>query len=475
MSATDPASPVTYTEPFRPQYHYSPPRWWMNDPNGLVYYDGEYHLFYQYHPHDVIWGPMHWGHAVTNDLVHWETLPIALYPDELGTIFSGTVVVDANNTSGLVPGGGLIALFSYNTQTQGIAYSTDRGRTWQKYAGNPILPALKKDFRDPKVFWHEATNRWIMSIAAGESIMFLTSPDLRTWEVTSEFAEGYSSGVWEVPDLIPFKINGQTKWVLIVSVSKEAPAGGSGTRYYIGHFDGKTFTNDNPGLALWLDYGPDNYAGTIWNNAPDNRYIFLGWMNNWDYANLIPTSVWRGAMTLPRELRLIETPPGLRLSQRPVPELTKLRQPIGQWQNLSITEALSLEGLQGQQLEIIADFEIASAGTFGLDILTGQGESTRTAYDVSAQKLTVTRPQSEIPNFYPTSSASLVPIENHIRLHIFIDQSSVEIFSGDGVLSITAQVFPSPNNTRVSFFAQGGTASLVSLEAYTLTSIWNKE
>jgi fructan beta-fructosidase len=221
-----------YDEPFRPQFHYSAPHSWLNDPNGLVYWDGEYHLFYQYHPHDVIWGPMHWGHAVSTDLIHWETLPIALFPDEHGTIFSGCVVVDADNTSGLVPGGGLVAIFSYHTQTQGVAYSTDRGRTWTKYQDNPILSALRPDFRDPKVFWHE-TN-WVMVLAAGHSIMFLTSPDLLHWEIVSEFDGHYREGVWEVPDLFPMTLNEVTKWVLIVSVNPTAPAGGGGTCYYIG-------------------------------------------------------------------------------------------------------------------------------------------------------------------------------------------------------------------------------------------------
>jgi fructan beta-fructosidase len=466
-------SNMLYKEPFRPQYHYSPPQGWMNDPNGLVYYEGEYHLFYQYHPDDVVWGPMHWGHAVTTDLVHWETLPIALYPDELGTIFSGTVVIDANNTSGLVPGGGLVALYSYDNQTQGAAYSTDRGRTWQKYAGNPILPALTNDFRDPKVFWHEASKRWVMAISAGESIMFLTSSDLLVWTVASTFSGGYSGGVWEVPDLIPMTVNGQTKWVLIVSVNPTAPAGGSGTRYYVGGFDGETFIDDTPEIDLWFDYGPDNYAGTTWNNAPDNRHIFLSWMNNWDYANTIPTSTWRGAMTLPRELSLTQTPEGIRLRQTPVKELAWLRQPVGTWANLTITDEMSLEGLQGQQLEIIADFELGTATLFGFDVLAGDNQSTRIAYNVAAQKLIVSRLQSEIKNFNPIFMAPLMPIDNHIRLHILIDQSSVEIFGNDGLLAVTSQVFSSAEKTGVSLFARGGTATLISFEAHTLASIWN--
>ena len=271
-----------YSEPYRPQFHFSPPNGWMNDPNGLVYYEGEYHLFYQHNPAAAVWGPMHWGHAVSRDLVHWENLPIALYPDAIGAIWSGTVVVDADNTSGLVPGGGLVALFSYENQTQGAAFSTDRGRTWQMYASNPILPALETDFRDPKVIWHQPTARWVMVISAKQVIKFFTSENLLDWEFASDFGDwGFYGGVWEVPDLFPLSVDGQEKWVLIVSINPGGPAGGNGTRYYIGDFDGQTFTNDYPGTLTWLDYGADNYAGTTWNNAQDGRRLFAGWMSNW--------------------------------------------------------------------------------------------------------------------------------------------------------------------------------------------------
>ncbi|MBK8020736.1 MAG: glycoside hydrolase family 32 protein [Chloroflexi bacterium] len=274
-----------YDEPFRPQFHYSPPQAWMNDPNGMVYLDGEYHLFYQYNPDDVIWGPMHWGHAVSTDLVHWETLPIALYPDDLGTIFSGSIVIDTDNTAGFGENA-MVAVYSYHTQTQGLAYSLDRGRTWTKYDGNPIIDALYQDFRDPKVFWHEPTGRWVMIISAGREAQIFTSPNLIDWTFASRFAAGHVVATWEVPDLFPLEIDGVTRWVMLVSVGGHAPAGGSGIQYFIGDFDGQTFTNENPtGTTLWFDYGPDNYAGTTWFNAPEGKKLYIGWLNNWVYAN----------------------------------------------------------------------------------------------------------------------------------------------------------------------------------------------
>ena len=330
-----------YREPYRPQYHYSAPQWWLNDPNGLVYFDGEYHLFFQHHPESLVWGPMHWGHAVSTDLIHWQTLPIALYPDEHGAIWSGSVVVDADNSSGLVPGGGLVAVYSHDVQTQSVAYSNDRGRTWTKYSGNPVIGALAPDFRDPKVFWHDDTQRWVMVIAAGKEIQVFTSANLIEWEHASTFITNLSTvGVWEVPDLFPLDIGDVTKWVLLVSVNYGAPAGGSGTMYFIGDFDGTTFLADPTSHSLWLDYGPDNYAGTTWNNTPDGKRIFIGWMNNWLYANHLPTDPWRGAMTIPREFTLVQTPSGMQLAQQPVETLEQMRTPVGTWEAMTIADEI---------------------------------------------------------------------------------------------------------------------------------------
>ena len=309
-----------YKEPFRPQFHFSPEKKWMNDPNGMLFHNGTYHLFYQYYPEDIVWGPMHWGHATSKDLIHWQHKKIALFPDELGYIFSGSAVMDTNNTSGLgtKENPPMIAVFTYhnmefekagkiNTQTQGLAYSLDQGETWKKYNANPIINNITlKDFRDPKVFWNDTKNKWDMVLAAGDRIKIFSSVNLKDWTFESDFKptiDDKDLGVWECPDLFKMKMGKVEKWVMIVSHGDKAPNGGSGTRYFIGDYDGKTFTNTQK--AIWLDYGTDAYAGVTFSNTPNNKKILLAWMSNWKYANKTPTEVWRGAMTLPREVTLV--------------------------------------------------------------------------------------------------------------------------------------------------------------------------
>ena len=325
-------------EPYRPQYHFTPAANWINDPNGLVYYAGEYHLFYQYHPQSTLWGPMHWGHAVSPDLVNWTDLPIALTPDELGMIFSGSAVIDWRNTAGF-GAEAMVAIFTHHVteghyQSQSLAYSLDRGRTWTKYAGNPVIPtpAKTRDFRDPKVFWYgsDDAGHWVMCLAVGNAIHFYTSPNLLEWTHTGAFGDGHgaSAGVWETPDLFELPVAGQdtTRWLLLIGVGNGAPAGGSGEQYFVGHFDGQTFISENPkATALWADYGADAYAGQSWSDTPDDRRIKISWLNNWSYGRELPTTTWRGAMTIPRTLGLVDTPDGMRLTQTPVTELAALR------------------------------------------------------------------------------------------------------------------------------------------------------
>ncbi|HTG68533.1 MAG TPA: glycoside hydrolase family 32 protein, partial [Candidatus Udaeobacter sp.] len=271
-----------YNEPYRPQFHFTPVQNWMNDPNGLVYFEGEYHLFYQYNPYGNTWGNMSWGHAVSKDLVHWNHLPVALEPDRLGMIFSGTAVVDEHNTSGFFKGksGGMVAIYTSagETQQQSIAYSADNGRTWMKYEGNPVLPNPGiKDFRDPKVFWHDKTQRWIMAISAGDKVLFYASSDLKAWTYLSEFGAkaGDHSGVWEVPELFELPVDGDpshTKWILKVDINPGEKNQGSRGQYFIGQFDGTNFVNDNPSdKVLWVDYGKDFYASLSWNHLPERR------------------------------------------------------------------------------------------------------------------------------------------------------------------------------------------------------------
>ena len=338
-----------YTEQHRPQFHFSPAAQWMNDPNGMVYYEGEYHLFFQHYPDSNVWGPMHWGHAVSPDLVRWEELPIALYPDDLGYIFSGSAVIDWKNTSGFGTDDSppMVAIFTHHDpvgekdpgndrfQYQSLAYSTDNGRSWTKYAGNPVIanPGIR-DFRDPKVFWDEYSKQWVMVFAAYDHIKVYGSSDLKGWYHLSDFGAGLGAhgGVWECPDLFPLvdEESGEKKWVLLVSINPGGPNGGSATQYFIGDFDGRKFIPDSQydsEEATWLDHGRDNYAGVTWSDIPesDGRRLFIGWMSNWDYAQVVPTYQWRSAMTLPRELKLHSTDNGYRLTSHPVEELQTLR------------------------------------------------------------------------------------------------------------------------------------------------------
>ena len=332
----------SYKEKYRPQFHFSPPSGWMNDPNGMFYLNGNYHLFYQHYPDDNVWGPMHWAHAISKDLIHWENKPIAIYPDGNNYIFSGSAIVDKNNKSGLGDGNNPPILAFYtnhdmflermwnetkedkyiHVETQHIAYSQDLGKTWKKYDKNPIIdnPGFR-DYRDPKVTWSEEYKKWFITLAARDRIIFYSSENLIDWEFISEFTGiGEMNGVWECPDLFPLvDEEGNKKWVLFVSINKSSPNGGSGTQYFIGDFNGKDFIVDDNFLgdekSIWIDYGSDNYAGVTWNNTSDNLKSrkFIGWMSNWKYGQMVPTSKWRSAMTIPRDITLIKNSDKYRL------------------------------------------------------------------------------------------------------------------------------------------------------------------
>jgi fructan beta-fructosidase len=318
------------TPAWRPQYHYTPAAMWMNDPNGLVHDDGVYHLHYQYHPHGDQWGPMHWGHATSTDLLHWQEQAVALAPDELGMIFSGSIVIDRHRTSGFGPPGSRpwVAVFTHHGQqeAQSLAVSLDQGRSWHKHAGNPVLPNHGvQDFRDPKVFWHGPSGQWVMCLAAGDHIQFHGSVDLQRWTPLSQVGPGVGAagGVWECPDLFELPLpGGGSRWVLLVSLNPGGPHGGSGTQYFVGHFDGRQFVPEHPELR-WLDHGPDHYAGVTWHPQAE-RTLLAGWMSNWLYGRELPTAPWRGAMALPRELSLQRVLGHTRLVQRPLRESAAL-------------------------------------------------------------------------------------------------------------------------------------------------------
>jgi len=469
-------------ELYRPHYHFSPPSNWMNDPNGLVYADGEYHLFYQYHPGSAIWGPMHWGHAVSADLVNWRHLPIALYPDENGMIFSGSAVVDWNNTAGFGEGA-LIAIFTYNkaqVETQNLAYSMDRGLTWIKYAGNPIIPHPDhlRDFRDPRVFWHE--DHWVMSLAAGDTVLFYTSSDLKNWSQSGSFGNGYGAtdGVWETPDLFKLSVdNGSEKlWVLTVSVANGHPAGGSGTQYFIGHFDGQNFTSEYPkDTVLWADLGADYYAPQSWNEEPNGRCLMIGWINNWQYANAIPTSGWRGAFSLIREVSLKRTEAGLRLVQQPIPEMRSLRNKHYHWQNQILSPGKNLlADAEGAAIEIISEFQwLNSVDCLGFHVRVGAVERTTIGYLAKEKKLFVDRTYSGQSDFHKGFAgvhyAALDCIDNLLSLHIFMDQCSVEVFANGGSAVLTDCIFPSIESTKLEIFVEGDRATLNRLDVFQLS------
>jgi fructan beta-fructosidase len=444
---------------------------------------------------------MHWGHAVSKNLIHWDHLPIALSPDKNGTIFSGSAVVDWNDSTGFFNGGfGLVAIFTHGDQypgsdrprqRQSLAYSTDKGRTWKMYEGNPVLTEENfTDFRDPKVFWHENTNKWVMILAAGNHVRIYTSHDFKTWDFASEFGieAGSHEGVWECPDLFKLPVDGNTtdnKWVMIVSIGNEPNyVEGSRTQYFIGDFDGSTFINENSDkTVLWLDHGRDNYAGVTWSDIPakDGRRLFIGWMSNWKYANETPTKVWRSAMTLPRELKLISTNKGVRLIQTPVMELKTLRKVDTKWENIIINNSMAniLSEINGKTFEIIAEFELDTASMFGFNVRMSKEEKTVIGYKVNEQKLFIDRENSGETSFNPFFACNhaviLEPKQNRIKMHIFVDWSSVEVFANNGELVMTDLIFPNSTSEGLELFAVDGNAKLLSLNFYHLKSSWREK
>ncbi len=468
----------------RPQYHFSPPANWMNDPNGLVYYQGEYHLFYQYHPGSSVWGPMHWGHAVSTDLVNWQHLPIALYPDEKGTIFSGCALIDWENTAGFGKEA-MVAVFTHDradhSQCQSLAFSNDRGRTWTKYAGNPVLqsPEGLRDFRDPKVFWYSESGggHWVMALAALNAIRFYISHDLIHWTPSGMFGETYGcqAGVWETPDLFQLPVDNEpvSRWVLTVGVGNGGPGGKSGMQYFVGHFDGKTFTSEyDENTTLWMDFGADYYAAQSWSDEPHGRRLMIGWHSNWQYARVVPTTTWRGVCSLPRELSLKRTESGIRLVQQPTVGIFAQRTEYIHLQDIVLAPGENrIEGMHGDVCEIRAEFKLNQRSTcFGVRVRVGESEETRIGYDVAQQKLFVDRTRagqsSFDPGFAVVHSAHLVPENGAVHLHIFVDCSSLEVFGNNGQVVVADMIFPDALSQGIVLFSVGGETVLKNLEFY---------
>ncbi len=476
-------------EPFRPAFHFTPERNWMNDPNGMVFYDGEWHLFYQYNPFGDKWGHMSWGHAVSRDLVRWEHLPLAL-PEEDGVmIFSGSAVVDWKNTSGYGAGGTppLIAIYTghrQGRQDQRLAYSNDRGRTWTKAPGGPVLDLQMADFRDPKVFWHDAASRWTMVVALPNEhvVHFYVSPDLKKWTKAGAFGPaGATGGQWECPDLFPVPVEGGgTRWVLIVNINPGGPAGGSGTQYFTGSFDGARFRSDaGDGTPLWADRGADFYAGVSWGDVPasDGRRVWLGWMSNWAYAQDVPTSPWRSAMTVPRTLTLRRTPAGLRLVQAPVRELESLRHgPPRRFSGGSIAAANTwLAALSDLPPLLDVDLQVSGVGKmsgFEIQLATDADERTTVAVDPGRKELVFDRSRSGETAFDPKFSlrhtAPLRIVDGKARLRLLLDTSSLEVFAQGGETVMTELIFPKGSGRRLSVVAAGARARVEAIVIHPL-------
>lgn len=447
----------TCCEPFRSAYHHSPENGWMNDPNGM-YYDTEtglWHLYYQHNPYGNMWGNMHWAHSVSKDLIHWEHLPIAIRPTAIGTIFSGSCVVDTANTAGFGEKA-IVAIYTAEgqSQTQNIAYSLDGGLTFTHYADNPVLTDTIADFRDPKVVRHQPTERWIMTLACQQEIRFYSSEDLKHWQFESRFGKEYGNhgGVWECPDLIHLTTEeGSQKWVLIVNINPGGPFGGSATQYFIGDFDGKTFTpTDEPKEQKWLDYGKDHYATVTWHNAPDNRCVALGWMSNWQYANELPTKQFRSQNTIARDLGLYADNKGeYRVSVKPSKEAFAMKGNVIDKINESKCAIVEIEVPVVKQNAVI---------TLSNEDL----EKVVMTYNFSKNTFSFDRRQSGLINFskqFPAvTTVDLFRLKDTYHLTLFIDRCSIEAFDADGDWAMTNLVFNKKPYDKVE--VDGGKATI---------------
>lgn len=486
--------PPAFDQPYRPQYHFSPRQHWTNDPNGLVYFDGEYHLFYQYNPFGDVWGHMSWGHAVSRDLMHWRELPVAL-PEENGVmIFTGSTVVDERNTTGFCTDGKpcLVAVYTGHTpaaagrpalQTQNLAYSNDHGRAWTKYSGNPVLNLNLSDFRDPHVIWVDQARRWVMAVALPDArkVLFYGSPDLKAWERLSEFGPaGATGGQWECPTLTEIPVAGsprQTRWVLKVGLNPGGLQGGSGEQYFVGRFDGVRFTNDNPAsTTLWTDYGKDCYCALTFNGMPVKEMpVMIGWMNNWQYASRVPTQPWRGQMTIPRRLQLRKAPEGLRLVQAPIEAIQRLRGGHFAWRGQDVAELnLALKKqVHWNSFELRSTAFPGVAGEIGWRLLAGDGKYTTVGY--ANGELFVDRTQSGVTDFskdFPARTSAPLAIGNApLELTILVDRSTVEAFAQGGQVAMTNLVYPPAGAEGMEFYAAGKSGRL-SIEEWELNSAW---
>ena len=443
---------TTNREKFRPAYHHTPVYGWMNDPNGMFYFNNEWHLYYQYNPYGSLWENMTWGHSVSKDLIHWEALPNAIEPDAIGTIFSGSCVVDTRNSAGY----GKDAIIAYYTsageaQTQSMAYSTDGGRTFTKYEKNPVITNNIPDFRDPNFFWHEPTQKWIMLLAAGQEMQIYSSPNLKDWTLESSFGREYGNhdGVWECPDMMQLNVRGkdQKKWMLVCNINPGGPFGGNATQYFIGQFDGHQFTCESkPEVTKWMDYGKDHYATVSFNNAPEGRHVVLAWMSNWQYANQVPTKQFRSANSIPRDLDLFEDDNEVYCGVTPSKEM------------------LALRGNKIKKLNDACELIVDVKGSMELVLSNAKGEQVVMNYDAKQYTFAMDRTKSGDVSFSEAFPATTIaPTHGALKqLRIFIDHSSIEVFEAEGKMAMTNLVFPSePYNT---IKVKGGKATIYEIK-----------
>ena len=475
---------MTNKEKFRPVYHHTPAYGWMNDPNGMFYKDGVYHLYFQYNPYGSVWGNMHWGHSTSTDLMHWKFEGCAIVPDAWGAIFSGSCVVDHNNTAGFGKGA-VVAFYTSakatpwgDIQMQSMAYSLDNGKTFTKYEGNPILTSSEKDFRDPKVFWYAPGKHWVMILAVGQHMEIYSSVNLKEWKKESEFGamQGAHGGVWECPDLVEIPVEGtrEKKWVLICNLNPGGPFGGSAAQYFVGSFDGKKFVNESPTQTKWMDWGKDNYATVTWNNAPDGRCIALGWMSNWQYANNVPTRQYRSANTLARDLTLYREGQELYLKSTPSSEVKKARGKKVSIPSFKVSEKHEMVNLfeekQGAyEVEIV--IQNAGASKIAFSLLNDKGEKVSMYYDLNRKQFVMDRSESGTVDFskdFPAVTVAPANVDKELTLRLFVDRSSIEAFGEDGKFVMTNLVFPSQPYVKMCFEADKNGYAVKTLNVYKL-------
>lgn len=496
------------TDYYRPIYHHTPLYGWMNDPNGMVYKDGEYHLYFQYNPYGSKWGNMHWGHSVSTDLVHWNHLKPAIARDTLGHIFSGSTVVDKDNTAGY-GANAMIALYTSASdehgQIQCMAYSTDDGRTYTKYEKNPVLTPFDglKDFRDPKVFWYEPDKKWVMIVSADKEMRFYTSQNLKDWEYMSAFGKGYGvqPNQFECPDFIQLPVDGnknKMKWVMLVNINPGCMFGGSATEYFVGDFDGKTFTCDTkPEVAKWLDYGKDHYAAVCISNTGE-RIISIPWMSNWQYANVTPIRQYRGANGLPRELSLYTKDGQVYVAANVVKEVEALRKDTRSFDPITVKGEYKLDEIVPQTdgaYELEMDITPNASGVVGFDLMNAKGEIAKIYLDMKSRKLVMDRTASGLVAFGDKSEPHAKETDDHRKtmsinyqndfalgtwaplslcegktyhLNVFVDKCSVEIFVDSGRIAMTNLVFPTEPYNTLRFYTEGGEAQVSNLKVYKL-------